>query len=86
MKAQLHILQDPKQGSVWPLFQGGSGSVFNREMSRESNRGRGSEANVGKQGQVVFGMLYMLVSRVLTRPDFTIAIGLNCAEPTPFFK
>lgn len=86
MKAQLHILQDLKQGSVWPLLQGGSGSVFNREMSRESNRGRGSEANVGKQGQVVFGMLYMLVSRVLTLPAFTIAIGLNCAEPTPFFK
>lgn len=86
MKAQLHILQDLKQGSMWPLLQGGIGSVFNREMSRKSNRGRGSEANVGKQGQVVFGMLYTLVSRVLTLPAFTIAIGLNCAEPTPFFK
>lgn len=58
------------------------GFVFNREVSGENNRERGSEASVEKQGQVVFGMLYIPVSRVLTLPAFIIAIGLNCSTHT----
>lgn len=56
----------PSSGGQWVLCL----------IERKNDRGRGSEAGVGKQGQVAFGMLYALVSRVLTLPAFVIAVGL----------
>lgn len=60
--------------------------MFNRVVSGKNNKERGSEANVEKQGQVVFGTLHTPVSRVLTLPAFITTTKLILTACTHLYS